>query len=653
MRYANIHRLLLSLGVLGMTLFLSSCGSRTDVVWVDTGCMVVVHPEESIQAAIDEAPDGAVICLQRGTWDESLRVDRAVTLRGEGPDLTVVQGGVFGQPLLWVTDGSAVVEGISFLNSGGATAANLPPSAGLAVTGTATVHALRCRFSSSFPTGVFVAEEAVVHIEDSRLSDNTQYGLMMMDSATVDVTGCRVLSNKDGGIWVSGTAEISIQDTQIARNRGPGLWIRDQGHVTLVGSTVDRSQGAGVLLQGEAHATIRTSTLSSNQDPGVRVFDGATLRVFDSLLRANWHGLDLAGRGETTVDGCTLIDNRWDGIRIGGPGSVEITECRIEKSLRGIAITGTASVRVEGNVLERCSTIALYAGSGRAEGENNVFAENGIDLLGNISGSIRSTLREALLDELTFPSPEYSTLQRAVDALRPGGLLRLQAGEHVAGVAIDKELRIQGDGEVTLSAKTAEAPVLSLVGEASLELSGVRLIHGSEGVAVAAEARVSLLDCVIEQNETGLGFWNDSRAEIVRTRIVGNEQVGVWVWDGSMVSLTDCELAQNPRGAIGVGSQGRLNLTASRIEQNGSTSREAWGGVLLMDRAEAKITESLFLANNPYGLTTYGAPCIGRAGRFLGSVSGRDNSFVQNRARDVCPDDLMSQLIGDSLSPLE
>ncbi len=653
MRYANIHRLLLSLGVLGMALFLSSCGSRTGVVWVDTDCMVTVHPEESIQAAIDEAPDGAVICLQRGTWDESVRVDRSVTLRGEGPDLTVIQGGVFGQPLLWVTNGSVVVEGISFLNSGGATAANLPPSAGLAVTGTATVHALRCRFSASFPTGVFVAEEAVVQIENSQLSDNTQYGLMVMDSSAVEVKDCRVLSNKDGGIWVSGTAELSIYDTQIVRNHGPGLWIRDHGQISLVHSTVERSQGAGVLLQGEAHATIHTSTFSSNQDPGVRVFDGGTLQVFDSMFRANWHGIDLAGRADATVDGCTLVENRWDGIRVGGPGSVEITGCRIGESLRGVAITGTASARLEGNVLERCSTIGLYVGSGHAEGERNAFSENGIDLLGNVSGSIRSTLREAVLDEIEFPHPEFPSLQTAVDALRPGGLLRLQAGEHVAGVVIAKELRIQADGAANLSAKTADAPVLSLVSGASLELSGARLMHGSEGVAVAADARAALFDCVIEQNGTGLGFWNDSSAEIVRTRVTGNEQVGVWVWDESMVTITDCELTENSRGAIGVGSQGRLVLAGSRIEQNGSTSREAWGGLLLMDRAQAQITESTFLANNPYGLTTYGAPCIGRAGRFLGNVTGRDNIFLQNRARDVCPDGVMSPLRDDSLSPPE
>jgi nitrous oxidase accessory protein NosD len=408
-----------------------------------------------------------------------------------------------------------------------------------------------------------------------------------------------------------------------------------------------------VLLQGEAHATIRTSTLSSNQDPGVRVFDGGTLQVFDSVFRANWHGIDLAGRADATVNGSTLVDNRWDGIRVGGPGSVEVTGCRIEKSLRGIAITGTASALVEGNVLERCSTVALYAGRGRVEGEQNAFAENGIDLMGNISGSIRNTGREALLDSVEFPHPEFRTLQTAVDALRPGGSLHLHAGEHLASVIIDKHLRIYGRGEATLLAKTADVPVLSLIGGAALELSGVRLMHGSEGVAAAADARAEIFDCMIEQNTIGLGFWNNSQAKIIRTRIVGNDQVGVWVWDESTVTLTDCEMAKSLRGAIGVGSQGHLTLTGTRIEQNGSTSREAWGGVLLMDRAQAHITENAFVANNPYGLTTYGSPCIGRAGRFLGSVTGRDNTFLQNRARGVCPDDLMLHLLDDRLSPLE
>ena len=45
-------------------------------------CNVELEPGESIQVAIDAAPDGALICLTEGRWDENIRIGKSLTLRG-------------------------------------------------------------------------------------------------------------------------------------------------------------------------------------------------------------------------------------------------------------------------------------------------------------------------------------------------------------------------------------------------------------------------------------------------------------------------------------------------------------------------------------------------------------------------------------------
>ncbi|MCI2426788.1 hypothetical protein LM597_05210 [Candidatus Acetothermia bacterium] len=52
---------------------------------------IFVQPEESIQEAIDRAPEGAVIYLGEGTWQENIKITKPLTLRGQGPEKTVIK----------------------------------------------------------------------------------------------------------------------------------------------------------------------------------------------------------------------------------------------------------------------------------------------------------------------------------------------------------------------------------------------------------------------------------------------------------------------------------------------------------------------------------------------------------------------------------
>ena len=54
-------------------------------------CTVQVVAGQSIQAAIDEAPTGATVCVGQGTYHENLLIAKdGITLKGEGPEKTVL-----------------------------------------------------------------------------------------------------------------------------------------------------------------------------------------------------------------------------------------------------------------------------------------------------------------------------------------------------------------------------------------------------------------------------------------------------------------------------------------------------------------------------------------------------------------------------------
>ena len=65
------------------------------MAWPVEDCLCIwVDPEASIQAQIDAAPPGSTLCLPEGTWRESLVIDKPLTLRGQGPERTIIQAAI-------------------------------------------------------------------------------------------------------------------------------------------------------------------------------------------------------------------------------------------------------------------------------------------------------------------------------------------------------------------------------------------------------------------------------------------------------------------------------------------------------------------------------------------------------------------------------
>jgi parallel beta-helix repeat protein len=183
--------------------------------------IVTVRPGESIQAAIDQAPAGAVICLAEGEWRENITIEKALTLRGQGAERTVIRG---------KKRGYSVVE--------------IRSSEGVQVT-----------------------------IEKLTVTEAVEgYGVLVDGNAQATITQCTVFGNEWCGIGVGGSARATIQGSIVSGNRWSGisLW----GRATIQGSTVSRNGRSGIVLEGSsAQATIQENRIFANQGHGVALYE--------------------------------------------------------------------------------------------------------------------------------------------------------------------------------------------------------------------------------------------------------------------------------------------------------------------------------------------------------------------------------------------
>jgi len=293
--------------VLLWTLILSVLMVGCVLAWAEkpTACTITVEPGQSIQATIDAAPEGAVICLAKGKWEETIRIRKSLTLRGEGAGRSVIHG----------TKEDQSVVSIS------------------ALVGEKDVHV--------------VIDKVTVTGTWGWKTD----GIVIDGSAQATITDSTIEANGRAGIYMGNSAQATIENSTIAGNRWAGIWIWHSARATITDSTIEGNQHDGIYIWCSAQATITGSTVKSNEGDGIYILDSAQAIITDSIIEENeWDGIDIWGTAHATIEDCT-IKGHDDGIWIWSHGQATITNSTITRNVVGISMRDSARATIEDNAI--------------------------------------------------------------------------------------------------------------------------------------------------------------------------------------------------------------------------------------------------------------------------------------------------------------
>lgn len=595
-------------------------------------CAVIIRPGESIQAAIDAAEAGDVICLARGVWVENIFIDKSLTLVGKGAGRTAIEADRYFQPVIEVSGGDPEpvrvrLEGVAVAGDGGA--------GGVTVGGLAVAEITGCTFAGRW-YGIQAGDSARIVVSDSTFSESSQRGVSLSGSARATISGSRISNNRGSGVWLLGHSQATFTDCDIIGNDGDGLWLRGYSLVELNNCSVSRSGGHGLLLTDSSTAQLRQGIISGNDDQGIRVQDRAGVEVSETRVLSNWHGLDLRDNARATVTDADISGNRFDGFTIQDSAGATISSSVLSANRRGLWVGGQGSVRIQHCLIERNLGYGAFSWSGGdVLGEGNRFRENGVDLGGNLSGCLRVPLAEPSETTVIWPDERYASLQEAVDALLPGGVLVMMQGDYTAGLTVGGSLTIETAGAVTLKGKTRSLPVLSLVDGARLRLEGVTLSGGSEGLLISAEARAIIADCNISGNSQGINLSYSSSLDMTYSTLAGNERGGISAGGAAQIMISRCNISDNDPYGMAVADFARATIADSTVTRNGPN-----GGIVIRASAHVALEGNTIVSNSGFGVALFQHPCFLGERAAQGCVSGNDNVFRANRGGDVCPPEL-------------
>jgi hypothetical protein len=195
----------------------------------------------SIQDAVDNASPGDTIELSAETFYESVIVDKGVSIRGAGRDLTVVDGGVDIEFWHWPLQ-TAVLVDMTIRNGYGG---------GIEATGDADVVIDNCAVRDSTGWGIAATPYNVSHV--------------VVSNSLIE--GNRLSGGRGGGFLAHSEygGQVTIESTTIASDEGPGIQAEEGGYepwLIIKNSTITSSEGDAYYGRGYSRASLQNVTLS-------------------------------------------------------------------------------------------------------------------------------------------------------------------------------------------------------------------------------------------------------------------------------------------------------------------------------------------------------------------------------------------------------
>jgi nitrous oxidase accessory protein NosD len=454
---------------------------------------VTVQPGQSIQQAINNAVEGAVICLSAGIYQEDTEiiVNRNLTLRGAGREQTTLTGKGGGFAFISIESDTEIQV-------------MLEPF---------TIAQKQFR-----DIGIWVQGRAQVRLTEIAISGIHVFGLQVKDLAQARVVNARIAEAKIG-LGVRGSARVTMTNSQISENTH------------------------GVLPQDRAMITLTDSVISRN-GVGINLWNGAGDSVV-SLVNVQLSNNDfgLGGSGTIHLTRSTIAGNGATGITLGYQAIANLINSTISGNGKtGLEVWDTAQVELKDSVIRDNKSCGLWVWEGgRVRGTPIGMGGNGADLCGYAPAEVRKPLvPQTERTVLTVPG-DYATLQEAVDAIAPGGTITVATGTYETGLTIWKKLQLRGggQGQTTLKALSGRQLAISVIAEVrEVVLEGLTVRDSqfnerrspssridSGGLLIFGQAALS--DVQITGNaRTGLTLAGSAQVKVQRSTIEGNNKSG-------------------------------------------------------------------------------------------------------------------------------
>ena len=590
---------LIKLFGLGVALALVGIGNGRQVSFSQgPDCTVIVQAGQSIQKAIDDAKEGAVVCLLDGIYKENIRIEKSLTLRGTSQGRTMVIPQESGSAVA-IDSRQKIHVTIEYLTIAEAR------SAGIRIEGrpTVTLNTVAVIKNSSYGLSIDGLAESLVTVRDSDISSNG-WGVLVKNAARVSFMGSRISYSDIGdGIEATDATQIILYDTEVSHNRRDGLELSRYAHAEIGGSLFHNNQECGIHALSQYVQVTGTPSRMQQNGADLCGFVPAYLRQPLVAETTRMH-VSVPGDFKTLQEACDAIApggtievaagtyetglTIWKPVTIQGIG-IELTTLQALPERYSISlIAGVSGVTLQ-DLRVTAAAIGLYIYGDIALHNVRVF-DNQIGFL--VRGLARMTVNNSTV-----------IYNRAVGVL---------AGDTAVITVSNSEFYTNGRGDIELL-RLAKASL-----DRSIVLTGMNAYGSTEifidksqtaGVVLFDSAHLLMRDSEISRSKKGVGLYafETTRATVENSRVSDNEGGGIVVSGEAHVEVRSSIIEGNGTGFL--------------CPEAGASEVVICNGITVYDQAHITINNSVIRNNTDWGIASYLRECGYDKDSFNGSVT--------------------------------
>lgn len=549
----------------------------------------------TIQSAVNHAQPGDTIVLEPGKYKEHVKINKPVSIVGEGKIGEVVFSGdilakadltlkniVFNpeyslrtQISLRIEHGKTTVEECSFMKARLVSIYVIESEASLEVKNST--------FSNG-NKGIEATDGASYLIQDSKFINLQSNGFVAMENATGTIERCEFKGIQYPSLFIGEGAEVTVQDCKIHSGafravdfeRGKGAFINceiyenketqmyiDESDVSIKDCQIySGGETASGIQTKDANIVIENTIIRNHEHPQIFA-EKTTIHIKNSKIfdAPNTNGIRLIGESNGTIEDCELYNHGFIQVSVEKGSYLSIRDCKIHNGVQSAIEFEDGKGIVENCQLYQNSSGQLYLSEGSEVTVTNtrIYEPKPESYGCYVIESSKLVMNDCEIEEHEHPQvyADQSVIELNGIKIHGGKGNGIRMVNETEGIVRDSDIYQHGD-----------YPQIAVENSSKIHMIQSKIYSNNGAGIIFEKAKGIIEDCSIYENGwRQVDVDEESDVQFIGTEIYGGKEEtnGVVVTGASTAEFVRCAFSNHEFPQLFIDEKSKFQLRESKI----------------------------------------------------------------------------------------